>query len=499
MSTDASQEPQAPASATTTEAESGPSLLDQIYKATLAQDPEQKAYERDLVGQLVADIMKGEIKVSGETESIINARIAQIDALLSDQLNAIMHQPEYQKLEGSWRGLNYLVMQSNTNDMLKIKVLNASKKDVLRDMERASEFDQSKLFKLIYTEEFDQFGGAPYGALIGDYEFGKHPEDVALLQKIAGVAASAHAPFVAGAAPGLLGLESFTKLPDPRALSGIFQANDYIKWRSFRDHPDSRYVGLCLPHVLLRLPYGPDTKPVDAFDFREDADGTDHSKYLWGNAAYAFGARLTEAFDQYGWCTAIRGPENGGLVLDLPIHTFETDEGDIGAKCPTEIAIPDRREKELADLGLIALLHCKNTDYAAFFAAQSCQKPTQYDKDSATANARLSTQLPYMFMTSRFAHYMKIMMRDKIGSFTSRSELSKYMNEWIQYYVLEQDDGTAYQKASQPLREARIDVEDDPRRPGCYRAISYLRPHFMLDELSISLRLVSELPAPRGA
>ncbi|MFO0958181.1 MAG: type VI secretion system contractile sheath large subunit [Isosphaeraceae bacterium] len=497
MSTDATPEPQAQAAATTA-AEAGPGLLDEIYKATRARDPEQQAYERDLVGQLVKDVMQGEIKVAGDTEAMINARIAQIDALLSEQLNAIMHQEEFQKLESSWRGLHYLVDQSNTNDKLQIRVLNATKRDILRDMERASEFDQSKLFKLIYTSEYDQFGGSPYGALIGDYEFGKHPQDVALLQKIAGVAAAAHAPFVAGTNPDLLGLGSFTELPDPRALSEVFRAADYIKWRSFREHPDSRYVGLCLPHILLRLPYGPDTKPVDAFDFREDVTGRDHAKYLWGNASYAFAARLTDAFDKFGWCTAIRGPENGGLVLDLPVHTFETDDGEVAPKCPTEVAISDRREKELADLGLIALLHCKNTDFAAFFAAQSCQKPTEYNTDSATANARLSTQLPYMFMVSRFAHYMKCIMRDKIGSFMSREDVSRFMNRWIQDYVLEMDEASQEMKAKQPLRAARIDVEDDPRRPGCYRAVSYLRPHFMLDELSISLRLVSELPPPRN-
>jgi type VI secretion system protein ImpC len=496
MSTDASRPDTQAAQTTVTEA--APSLLDQIFQATRAREPEQQAYEKDLVGQLVKDVMEGQITISEDTEMMINARIAAIDALLTDQLNAIMHEEAFQKLEASWRGLRYLVYESETGDNMQIRLLNVSKKDLLRDLERASEFDQSSLFKLIYTAEYDQYGGTPYGALIGDYEFGKHPQDIALLQKIAGVAAAAHAPFIAAANPEMFGLETYTELMKARAVSETFRTAEYIKWRSFRDHPDSRYVGLCLPHVLLRLPYGPDTTPVDAFDFREDVTGREHKKYLWGNAAYALGARLTDSFARYNWCQSIRGPENGGMVLDLPVHTFETDEGEIAPKCPTEIAISERREKELADLGFIPLIHCKNTDYASFFSAQSCQKPAVYYEDSASANARLSTQLPYIFMVSRFAHYMKAMMRDKIGSFMSREDVSIFLNKWIRNYVTEDDTASQDTKREYPLREARIDVEDDPARPGCYRAISYLRPHYMLDELSISLRLVSQLPEPRG-
>lgn len=491
-------ETQAAAAATAVTEPAAPSLLEDIFKATRARDAEQKKYETDLIGEFVAEIMKGEMTVSADTEAMINHRIAQIDALLSDQLNAILHTPDFQKLEASWRGLHALVHESETGDMLQIRVLNVSKKDLLRDLERAKEFDQSALFKLVYSEEYDRYGGAPYGALIGDYEFGKHPQDTDLLLRIAQVAAAAHAPFMAAASPDMFNLESFTEIGRIRALSEIFRTADYIKWRSLREHPDSRYVGLCLPHVLRRLPYGPDTKPVDAFNYVEDVDGQDHAKYLWGNPAYTLGCRLTEAFAKFGWCQSIRGPENGGMVLDLPVHTFETEDGEIAPKCPTEIGITDRREKEFADLGFIPLVYCKNTDYAAFFSAQSAQKPQEYDKAMATANARLSAQLPYILMVSRFAHYLKVIMRDKIGSFMSRTDCERFLNEWIMNYVTEDDTASQDAKRRFPLRAARVDVEDDPSRPGCYRAISYLRPHYMLDELTISLRLVSELPPPRG-
>lgn len=485
-----------PEAATQSSAE--PSLLDQILQVSRAKSEEDRTYQSDLIGQFVEDIMNGQMKVSANTEAMINARIAELDELLSDQLNAIMHHEDFQKLEASWRGLNYLVQESETGTMLQIRVLNASKKDLLRDMERASEFDQSALFKAIYTSEYDQFGGTPYGALIGDYQFGKHPQDLALLKRVSNIAASAHAPFIAAAGPDMFGLESFTELPEFRDLSEIFRTRDYDKWNAFRQSEDSRYVGLCLPHILLRLPYGPETKPVDAFQFREDVDGKEHDKYLWGNAAYAMGARLTDAFARYGWCASIRGVENGGLVRDLPVHTFLTDDGEIAAKCPAEVLISERREKELADLGFIALTHCKNTDFAAFFSAQSCQKATEYqgtDGDTATANARLSTQLPYILMTSRFAHYLKSIARDKIGSYMERAGCERWLNDWIMNYVTEDDFASDDTKRLYPLRAARIDVEDDPRRPGCYRAIAYMRPHYQLDELTASLRLVSELPA----
>jgi type VI secretion system protein ImpC len=473
------------------------SLLDEIVdRGKMAKDDAARQRGRDLVKEFVSQILQGAIGISPDTEAMINARIAQIDELLSSQLNEVMHAPEFQKLEGSWRGLRYLLDRSETSDKLKIRVLNASKKDLLRDLQRAPEFDQSALFKKVYEEEYGIFGGAPFAALVGDYEFGKHPQDTELLEKISNVAAAAHAPFLTAASPDLLSLESFNQLGQPRDLSKVFDTTEYVKWKSFRQSEDSRYVGLALPHILMRLPYGKETCPVEAFGYEERVDGSDHSKYLWGNAAYALATRLTNAFALYGWCAAIRGVEGGGLVEGLPSHTFRTDEGDIALKCPTEIAITDRREKELADQGLVPLVHCKGTDYAAFFSVQSAQKPKLYDKDSANASARLSTQLPYILAVSRFAHYLKSMMRDKIGSFMSRSQCETFLNNWIRNYTIADDDAPAAVKAKNPLREARVDVVDVPGKPGAYRAIAYLRPHYQLDELSVSLRLVADLPPP---
>jgi type VI secretion system protein ImpC len=470
-------------------------LLDQIVEeGRLAKDPAARERGKDLVKEFVSQVLGGAMTVSRDTEAMINARIAQIDHLLSLQLNEILHHPQFQKLEATWRGLKYLLDQSETGTMLKIRVLNVSKKELLRDLQRAPEFDQSATFKKIYEEEFGVFGGDPFGAIIGDYEFGRHPEDIELLEKMSQVAGAAHAPFLTAASPELLNMDSFTNLDQPRDLAKIFDTTEYAKWKSFRQSEDSRYVGLCLPHVLMRLPYGKDTAPVDAFNYEEGVDGTDHSKYLWGNAAYALGARLTQSFATYGWCASIRGVEGGGLVEGLPTHTFRTDEGDVALKCPTEIAITDRREKELADLGLIPLVHCKGTDYAAFFSVQSAQKPKVYDKEAANANARLSAQLPYILAVSRFAHYMKTIMRDKVGSFMSRSDCERFLNQWITQYVTEDDNAAPATKAQYPLREARVEVAELPGKPGCYRAVAFLRPHFQLDELTVSLRLVAELP-----
>ena len=470
-------------------------LLDQIVdEGRMARDPAARERGKNLVKEFVSQVLEGAITVSRDTEAMINARIAQIDHLLSIQLNEILHHPSFQKLEGTWRGLRYMMDQSETSVMLKIKVINCSKRELLRDLQRAAEFDQSAAFKKIYEEEFGIFGGDPFGALVGDFEFGKHPEDLELLEKMSQVAAGAHAPFLTAAGADLLNMDSFTNLDQPRDLAKIFDTTEYAKWKSFRASEDSRYVGLCVPHVLLRLPYGKDTKVVDGFNYEEGVDGSDHSKYLWGNAAWALGARLTNSFALYGWCASIRGVEGGGLVEGLPAHTFKTDDGDIALKCPTEIAITDRREKELADLGLIPLVHCKGTDYAAFFSAQSAQKPKMYDTDSANANARLSAQLPYLLAVARFAHYLKTIMRDKIGSFMSRSDCERFLNRWMMQYVTEDDNASPATKAQYPLREARVEVAEVPGKPGVYRAIAFLRPHFQLDELTVSLRLVAELP-----
>jgi type VI secretion system protein ImpC len=484
-----------PASAPTQSQES--SLLDQIIaQSRLARDEEQKALARDLIGEFVDQVMDGQMTVSPDTQAMINARIGQIDALITKQLNAILHHEEFQDLEASWRGLHYFVHQTETSPQLKIKVMNVAKKDLQKDLERAPEFDQSTLFKKVYEEEFGTFGGAPFGALVGDYEFGRSPQDIAMLEKLSNVAAAAHAPFLTAASPNLFNWDDFTEMAGPRDLSKGFETNDYVKWRSFRDSEDSRYVGLCLPHILMRVPYGRDSAPVEAFNYEEDVDGTDHKKYLWGNAAYAMATRLTDSFAKHHWCAAIRGVEGGGLVAGLPVHTFKTDDGDVALKCPTEIAITDRREKELSDLGFIPLVHCKNTDYAAFFGAQSCQKAKLYTTDAANANARLATQLPYIFSTSRFAHYLKAMMRDKVGSAMSRGDCERYLNTWISNYVTPDDSASADTKAQYPLRDARIDVVDVEGKPGCYKAVAFLRPHFQLDELTVSLRLVAELPPP---
>ena len=472
-------------------------LLDKIIdESRMARGASQKTRARDIIGEFAKQIMEGTMLISKDTEAMINARIAQIDQLISLQLNEIMHHPDFQKLEGSWRGLNYLVMNSETGEKLKIRVMNVSKNDLLKDMEKAAEFDQSTLFKKIYEEEYGTFGGAAYGAFIGDYEIGNNPQDMLLLEKISEVAAASHAPFISAASATLFNFEKFTELGGPRDLAKIFQSVDYAKWKSFRDSEDSRYVSLCLPHILMRQPYGLKNIPVESFDFEEDCDGTDSSKFLWGNAAYALGTRLTDAFAKYHWTAAIRGVEGGGLVQGLPVHTFKTDEGDIALTCPTEIAITDRREKELADLGFIPLVHCKGTDYAAFFSTQTGNKPKKYDTDAANANARLSSQLQYILAVSRFAHYMKSIMRDKVGSFMTRKDAEDFLNRWIANYVLLDDSAGQEMKAKYPLREARIDVSEIPGKPGAYRAVAYLKPHYQLDELSMSLRLVANLPPP---
>lgn len=482
-----------------TQAESG-GLLDRILlEGRMVRDQSQRAYARDLIEEFVNEVLVDGTTVSSDVVAAINHRIADIDDLISAQVNEVLHYPEFQQLEASWRGLNYLVMNSETGTMLKLRVLNISKAELLKDLERAVEFDQSALFKKVYEEEYGTFGGFPFSCLVADFEFGRHPQDIQLLRKVSGVAASAHAPFIAAASPRLFDMDRFSDLSAPRDLSKIFESAELIAWRSFRESEDSRYVVLVLPRVLLRLPYGPDTKPVEGMSFVEDVDGTNHDKYLWGNPAYILAQRITTAFSLYGWTAAIRGVEGGGKVEGLPAHTFHTDEGDIALKCPTEIAITDRREKELNDLGFITLVHCKNTDYAAFFGGHTANKPKFYNTAAANANAQLSAMLPYILNASRFAHYIKVMMRDKIGSFMTKENVQVFLNNWISDYVLGKDDAGQSLKAQYPLREARIDVSDIPGRPGCYSATVFLRPHFQLEELTASIRLVAELPAAAAA
>ena len=474
-------------------------LLDKIVEeGRLGRDQAAKERGKDLVKNFVGEVLAGKVVIGADTEAMINARIAQIDALISAQLNEIMHHPDFQKLEGSWRGLKYLLNNSETGTQLKIKVLNVSKKDLLKDLQKAPEFDQSALFKKVYEEEFGVFGGTPFGALMGDYDFGKSGQDIELLEKISNVAAAAHAPFIAAAGSEMFNMENYTQLDGPRDMAKVMDTTEFAKWKSFRQTDDSRYVALTLPRILIREPYGKDTVPVEAFDYQEDVDGSDHAKYLWANASWSLAARITSSFANYGWCATIRGVESGGLVEGLPVHNFRTEDGDIAMKCPTETPISDRREKELADLGFVPLVHQKGTDKAAFFSVQSAQKAKTYDSDAATANARISAQLPYIFAVSRFAHYLKAIMRDKIGGFASRDEIQRFLNNWINNYVVANDDVGFEMKAKNPLKEARVEVVEVPGKPGAYRAVAFLRPHFQLDELSMSMRLVADLPAAAG-
>jgi type VI secretion system protein ImpC len=481
------QEQSAAAQAQVTE-QNQPALLDQIIERGRYGRTRERG--TDQIKAFIAEVVD-KVSVSEDTQAMIDQRIKAIDEILSKQLNEILHHPDFKKLEGTWRGLHYLLAQSETGTMLKIKVLNVAKDELKKSFRRSRGFDQSDLFLKVYEEEFGQFGGQPFAALLGDYEFGRGAEDVGLLEQIAGVAAAAHAPFISAASPEMLNLDDYTQLHEPTDIAKIFDSVEYAKWKSFRDSDDARYVSLTLPHILMRLPYGKDN-PVEGIDYTEDVSG-DHGKYLWGNAAYALAARMTQAFNKYGWCAAIRGVEGGGTVEGLPVHLFETDDG-VAMKCPTETPITDRREKELDDAGFVPLVHCKGTDYAAFFAVQSCHKPKKYDKEAANANARLSAQLQYIMATSRFAHYLKAIMRDKIGSFASREQVQRFLNDWIVQYATPDDNATQETKAQKPLRDVDVQVSEVAGKPGVYQAVALLRPHFQLEGLTASLRLVAELP-----
>jgi type VI secretion system protein ImpC len=474
-------------------------LLDKIvHEGHMAVEPSQGPYAKKLIGQFASQILDEGMKAAPDkgVVAMINERIAEIDKMLTDQLNAIMHDAAFQQLEASWRGLHDMVFGTETSSRLKLRLLNVTKKELLKDLESAVDHDMSTLFKKVYEEEYGTFGGHPYSVLIGDYYFGRHPQDVALLERLAKVAASAHAPFIAAAAPALFDMKSFTDLGVPRDLSKIFESAELASWRGFRESEDSRYVSLVLPSYAARLPYGAKTNPVENFNFEEDVDGKDHGKYLWANSAYQLGLRITDAFAKYGWSTAIRGVEGGGKVDGMVAHAFKTDEGDVVLKCPTEVTITDRREKELNDLGFIAIVNSKGSNFAAFFGGQTVQKPKLYNKDAANANAALSARLPYVLAASRFAHYIKVIMRDKVGSFQTRGEIETYLNNWIADYVLINDTAPQATKARFPLGEARVDVTEVPGKPGAYQATCFLKPHFQMEELTASIRLVAELPAP---
>ncbi|MFT4172422.1 MAG: type VI secretion system contractile sheath large subunit [Rhodocyclaceae bacterium] len=454
------------------------------------------------VRTLAEQALASSFTISDDAYKSIEAIIAEIDRKLSEQINLILHHQDFQKLESAWRGLHHLVSNTETDEKLRIRVMDISKTDLRRTLRRyrGIGWDQSPLFKRIYEEEYGQLGGEPYGCLVADYYFDHTPPDVELLGALAKISAASHAPFIAGASPSVLQMDSWQELANPRDLTKIFQNLEYAPWNSLRNSEDARYVGLAMPRFLARLPYGINTNPVDEFDFEEDTDGSDHRKYVWANASYAMAVNVNRSFKLYGWCTLIRGVESGGVVESLPCHTFPTDDGGIDMKCPTEIAISDRREAELSKNGFIPLIHRKNTDYAAFIGAQSLQKPQEYYDPDATANANLSARLPYLFACSRFAHYLKCIVRDKIGAFREREDMQRWLNEWIMNYV-DADPANSSQetKARRPLAAAEVVVEDVEGNPGYYHAKFFLRPHFQLEGLTVSLRLVARLPSVKEA
>jgi type VI secretion system protein ImpC len=484
------------AAAQTTDA---PSLLDQVISATRPQDQKEADRAKGYFKQFLEGVVQPGQVVSKDVETNIKYWIGEIDKKLSAQLNEVMHHPDFQKLESTWRGLHYLVHQSETGENLKIRVMNVKKQELFKDLEKAVEFDQSQLFKKIYEEEYGQLGGQPYGMLIGDYEFGRNAEDVQLLKMVSNVAAAAHAPFISNANPKLFGFEKFTELSNPRDLAKIFESVEYAPWKSFRDSEDSRYVALTLPHVLARLPYGADFKRCETFNFEEMVDGKEHDKYLWMGAAWAYASRITDAFAKDGWFARTRGVEGGGKVEGLPVHTFPTDDGDVAMKCPTEIAITDRREFELSNLGFLPMVHAKGQDFAVFMGTQSCQKAKTYFDPAANANAELSTKLNYLMIVSRFAHYLKVMARDKIGSFMETQDCQRWLNEWIRNYVVSNPSEVGEKtKAEKPLADANVEVREVKGKPGWYEAVAFLRPHFQLETLSTSMRLVAEVPKKGG-
>ncbi|ARE41173.1 Uncharacterized protein ImpC [Rhodovulum sp. P5] len=463
-------------------------------------DSAQTAIE-GAVKTLAAQALENAALISDDSLKSIESMIAEIDRKLSEQMSAVLHAEEFQKIESAWRGLHYLVNNTETDEMLKIRVMNISKKDLHKTLKKfkGAAWDQSPLFKKLYEEEYGQFGGEPYGCLVGDYHFDQSPADVELLGEISKVAAAAHAPFIAGADPALMNFDSWQEMANPRDLAKIMSTPDYAGWNALRQSEDSKYIGLAMPRFLGRLPYGAKSEPVEEFGFEEATGNAESENFTWVNAAYAMAVNINRSFKEHGWCSRIRGIESGGSVEGLPTHTFPTDDGGVDMKCPTEIAISDRREAELAKLGLMPLVHRKNTNMAAFIGAQSLHKPEEYDDPDATANANLGARLPYLFATCRFAHYLKCMVRDKIGSFKSRDDMQRWLQKWIEQYV----DYTAsvsseQEKARKPLAAAEVVVQEDEANPGYYKAQFFLRPHYQLEGLSVSLRLVTKLPSEKS-
>jgi len=480
----------------------GSSEFENLLKKEFRPKSEQaKSAVEQAVKTLASQALANTELVSDDALRTIESIISEIDAKLTEQVNLILHHPDFQQLESAWRGLHYLVNNTETDEMLKVRVMDISKKEMHKTLRKfkGTAWDQSPIFKKIYEEEFGQFGGEPYGSLVADYHFDHSPPDVELLGEMAKIAASAHAPLITGANPTLFQMDSWSELANPRDLTKIFQTPEYAAWRSLRESEDSKYVGLAMPRFLGRLPYGSKTDPVEAFAFEEDTDGADSSKYGWVNAAYGMAVNINRSFKEYGWCSRIRGIESGGAVENLPSHTFPTDDGGVDQKCPTEIAISDRREAELAKNGMMPLIHRKNSDIAAFIGAQSLHKPAEYDDDDATANANLAARLPYLFATCRFAHYLKCIVRDKVGSYKSRDDMQAWLQDWIDQYVdLNSATSPEEVKARQPLAAAEVVVEEVEGNPGYYTSKFFLRPHYQLEGLSVSLRLVSKLPSEKG-
>lgn len=469
------------------------SLLNREFKPKSDQAQEAVATAvRTLAEQALASTQL----ISDDAIRTIQAMIAAIDQKLTEQVNLVLHHEDFQKLEGAWRGLHYMVNNTETDELLKIRVMNISKKDLAKTLKKfkGTAWDQSPIFKQVYEQEFGQFGGEPFGCLLGDYYFDQSAPDVELLSGIAQVAAAAHAPFISAVSPTVLQMDSWQQLANPRDLTKIFDTPEYASWKSFRESEDSRYIGLSMPRFLARLPYGEKTNPVEEFKYEEDVEGAHHEKFLWANSAYAMGVNINRSFKMYGWCTRIRGIESGGAVEGLPVHTFPTDDGGVDMKCPTEIAISDRREAELAKCGFMPLIHKKGSDFAAFIGAQSLQKPFEYDDPAATANANLSARLPYLFPTCRFAHYLKCMVRDKVGSYKDRDGLQSWLNGWVNQYVCDPKTAGEEEKAMRPLSSAEVRIEEDPSNPGYYSSKIFLKPHYQLEGLTVSLRLVSRMP-----
>ncbi len=485
----------------TREADEFSTLLKQSFKPRT----ERAATEvENAVSTLVRQALADTSVIKDDVLDTIEEMIARLDEKLTSQVNQILHAPEFQQIESAWRGLHYLVYNSETDSMLKIRVMNISKNELYRNLRLypGARWDQSPFFKKIYEQEFGQLGGEPFGCLIGDYYFSQLPTDVQLMRDISKIAGAAHCPFFAGAEPTLLGMDAWTELSNPRDIGKIFDTPEYAAWKGLRDSDDSRYVGLCMPRVLARLPYGAKSEPVEEFAFEEETDGHKGEKYGWMNAAYAMGANINRAFKEWGWCTRIRGVQSGGELINLPTHTFPTDDGGVDLKCPTEIAISDRREHELAKSGLIPVIHRKNTDKAAFIGAQSVYKPKTYQGKNgveATASDNLSSRLPYMFAVSRFAHYLKCMVRDKIGSTKEKDELQRWLQEWITEYVDgDPTNSSEATKARKPLAAAKVEIFANEENPGYYNARFYLRPHYQLEGVDIGMSLVSRLPGAAG-